>query len=80
MPILAVTPDLQVGRQMALLWGAHSVQSEDVHSYEEMVAVAQRAVKQEEFARPGDLVVVVAGIPFAQTGSTNNIRLLRITN
>jgi pyruvate kinase len=80
LPILAVTPDLQVARQMALLWGAHSIQSEDVHSYEEMVAVAQRAVRQEEFARPGDLVVVVAGIPFAQTGTTNNIRLLRLTN
>jgi pyruvate kinase len=80
LPILAVTPDLQVARRMALLWGAHSVQSADVHSYEEMVAVAEGAVRQEDFARAGDLVVVVAGIPFAQAGSTNNLRILRIAN
>jgi pyruvate kinase len=78
LPILAVTPDLRVARQLALLWGAHSVQSEDIHSYEEMVAVAQSVVRQEEFSRAGDLVVVVAGIPFGQSGSTNNLRILRI--
>ena len=65
---------------MALLWGAHSVQSEDVHSYEEMVGVAANAVSQESFAQAGDLVVVVAGIPFAQAGSTNNLRVLRIVS
>ena len=80
LPILAVTPDIQVARQMALLWGAHSVQSEDVHSYEEMVGVAATAVSQENFAQAGDLVVVVAGIPFAQAGSTNNLRVLRIVS
>jgi len=45
---------------------------------EEMVAVAQSVVRQEEFSRAGDLVVVVAGIPFGQSGSTNNLRILRI--
>ena len=78
LPILAITPNLQVARQMALLWGAHSVRSENVHSYEEMVAVAEVTVRQEEFARPGDLAVVVAGIPFGQAGSTNNLRVVRI--
>ena len=35
-------------------------------------------VENEEFARPGELVVVVAGIPFGQSGSTNNLRVIRI--
>jgi pyruvate kinase len=78
LPILSITPDLQVARQMALLWGAHSVHSEDIHSYEEMVNVAAATVAQEGFAKPGDLVVVVAGIPFGQSGSTNNLRVVRI--
>jgi pyruvate kinase len=80
LPILAITPDLQVARQMALFWGAHCVQSENVRSYEEMVAVAETIVRQEEFARPGDLAVVVAGIPFGQSGSTNNLRVIRISS
>jgi pyruvate kinase len=78
LPILAITPNLLVARQMALLWGAHSVRSENVHSYEEMVRVAEATVRQEEFARAGDLAVVVAGIPFGQAGSTNNLRVVRI--
>jgi pyruvate kinase len=78
LPILAITPDLQVARRMALMWGAHSVHSEVVHSYEEMVSLAEATVRSEEFAKPGELVVVVAGIPFGQSGSTNNLRVIRI--
>jgi pyruvate kinase len=78
LPILAVTPDVAVARRMALMWGAHSVRSDDVHSYEEMVKIADATVRAEEFARLGDLVVVVAGIPFGQSGSTNNLRVIRI--
>src|SRR5215472_10526254 len=68
LPILAITPDLGVARRMALMWGAHSVRSDDVHSYEEMVKIADATVRAEDFARLGDLVVVVAGIPFGQSG------------
>jgi pyruvate kinase len=78
LPILAATPDLHVARQMALFWGAHSVRSENIHSYEEMVTVAEAIARQEDFARANDLVVVVAGIPFGQSGSTNNLRVVRI--
>jgi pyruvate kinase len=78
LPILAMTPDMQVARQMALFWGAHSVLSQHIHSYEEMVTLAEATTRQEGFARPGDLVVVVAGIPFGQSGSTNNLRVVRM--
>src|SRR5262249_34878269 len=67
LPILAVTPDIQVARRMALMWGAHSVQTAEVHSYEEMVKMAEATVRAEDFAQLGDLVVVVAGIPFGQS-------------
>jgi pyruvate kinase len=78
LPILAITPELQVARRMALMWGAHSVHSEDAHSYEEMVSLAEATVRTEGFGRNGDLAVVVAGIPFGQSGSTNNLRVIRI--
>ena len=34
--------------------------------------------RAEDFAKPGDRVLVVAGIPFGQSGSTNNLRVIRI--
>jgi len=78
LPILAITPNLQVARQMALVWGAHSVHSQDIRSYEEMVSVGTSIARREVFARCGDALVVVAGIPFGQTGSTNNLRVVRV--
>ena len=77
-PILAITPNLNVARHMSLLWGAHSVLSEDVHSYEQMVSEAVKVARQQEFAEPGDTAVIVAGVPFGETGTTNNLRTVRI--
>jgi pyruvate kinase len=78
LPIVAITPNLQVARQMALLWGAHSVQSKDVASYEEMVSVASSIVAAEGLAAATSTLVVVAGIPFGQTGTTNNLRVVTL--
>ncbi|UHC14461.1 pyruvate kinase [Methylobacterium currus] len=77
-PILALTPNLATARRLCLLWGAHSVQTEDVDSYEEMVAKAAQHAQAEEFAKPNDHIVIAAGIPFHTTGNTNNIRLVQI--
>jgi pyruvate kinase len=76
--ILAVTPDEAASRRLCLLWGAHSVLSEDVHSYEEMVAKAVENAVSEDFAKPHDLVLIVAGVPFGQAGTTNNLRVVQI--
>lgn len=76
--ILTITPDQSVARRMALLWGAHSVLSDDIHSYEEMVAVAERAALSERFASHGDNIIIVAGIPFARAGTTNNLRVIHL--
>ncbi|WP_293867319.1 pyruvate kinase [uncultured Alsobacter sp.] len=76
--VLAITPDLAVSRRLCLLWGAHSLWADDVHTYEEMVDMATARSLSEEFARPNDAIVVVAGIPFAQAGTTNNLRVVQI--
>ncbi|KQO80493.1 pyruvate kinase [Methylobacterium sp. Leaf90] len=77
-PILALTPNIDTSRRLSLLWGAHSVRTDDVDSYEEMTAKACHHAQEEGFAKPNDIVVVAAGIPFHTTGNTNNIRLIQI--
>jgi len=79
-PIISVSPDKSIARRLALLWGVHSIQSEDISSHREMVVKAATLSVEEGFARPGDQVVVVAGIPFGEAGSTNNLRVLKIRN
>ena len=77
-PILALTPSLATSRRLCLLWGAHSVLTEDVDSYEEMTERAAHYAQQEGFAEPNDIIVTTAGIPFHTPGNTNNIRLIQI--
>ncbi|WP_438346413.1 pyruvate kinase [Methylorubrum populi] len=77
-PILALTPNLATSRRLSLLWGAHSIHTQDVDSYEEMTAKAAHYAQAEGFAKPNDVVVAAAGIPFHVPGNTNNIRLIQI--
>jgi len=79
LPTLAITPSREISRRLCLLWGAYSVLSDDVHSYEEMVDHATELAVKEQFARTGDHIVVVAGIPFAKAGTTNNLRVATVT-
>ncbi|UMY18744.1 pyruvate kinase [Methylobacterium organophilum] len=77
-PILALTPDLDTSRRLSLLWGTHSVRSDEVGTYEAMVENALIHAAEEGFAAANDVVVVAAGIPFAVPGNTNNIRIAQI--
>ncbi|OYQ31804.1 pyruvate kinase [Niveispirillum lacus] len=77
-PVLAATPHEGVARRLALVWGAHAIHSGDVGTYEEMVDRARTLAVKEEFVRPGERIVIVAGIPFGQAGSTNNLRIAKI--
>lgn len=74
-PILCLTAQLQTARRLAIVWGAHCVHTEDIHSFSEMVAKACRIAKQEEFANMGEKLVVTAGVPFGTPGSTNVLRI-----
>jgi pyruvate kinase len=77
-PILAMTPDERTARRLCLMWGVHGALSEIVHSYEEMVDRAAATALAEDFARPADQIVVVAGIPFGRAGTTNNLRVVQL--
>jgi pyruvate kinase len=78
-PIVATTPSVEVSRRLCLLWGTHSAVSEDVKSYEEMVERATELAKREGFASARDTLVVVAGIPLGQAGTTNNLRVVSVS-
>jgi len=77
-PILALTPHREIYRRLALLWGTHAALIEDVHSYEEMIARAEASALSRGFAAAGGLIAVVAGMPFGDSGTTNNIRILSV--
>jgi pyruvate kinase len=74
-PILVMTPKLQTARRMTLVWGVHPVVGEDIHDVTEMAETGAGAALKEGFAKPGQRVILIAGVPFGTPGSTNMIRI-----
>ncbi|MGE0698169.1 MAG: pyruvate kinase [Hyphomicrobiaceae bacterium] len=77
-PILSLSPTEHTARQLALLWGTHAIPTQDIQTYDDMVERAKAHAVEEGFAKEGDRIVIVAGIPFGRQGSTNNVRVARI--
>ncbi|TMH14411.1 MAG: pyruvate kinase, partial [Betaproteobacteria bacterium] len=77
-PILSMTPSLATARCLALVWGVHSVQTPDVSDVAEMVEHACRHAVAEEFAKPGDTILISAGMPFGTPGATNLLRIATV--
>ena len=77
-PILSLTPHLNTARRMALVWGVHSVLSEDISRVTDMVRNASRSAMEEGFARKGESMVITAGIPFGRSGTTNMLRIAQV--
>ena len=74
-PILALTSRPATARKMCLTWGCHCVAVGPVERFKEAVVSAVRAALSEEIASPSDLIVVTAGVPFGQAGTTNILRI-----
>jgi pyruvate kinase len=77
-PILALTPSASTGRRMTLAWGVEAVGAQPVASMTEAVRQACDASRREGLAKVNDEVVVVAGMPFGQSGATNALRVARV--
>jgi pyruvate kinase len=76
--LLVFTPNENVQRQMALLWGAEAHLVWTVNTTDDMVRQVDSALVTRGVCRPQDLVIVVAGTPPSKPGSTNTIRVHRI--
>ena len=75
--LIVMTPELKVKRRLSLLWGVYPFVSK-VQGYEPAIQEAQEIMKKENFAKIGDAIIVVAGMPFGISGWTNSIRVVDI--
>jgi len=78
-PVLALTPNERAYRQMSIVWGVIPALSEEIHSTDEMVEVANKQIiemmKRAVGISVGDRYVITAGVPFGMRGTTNLIRV-----
>jgi pyruvate kinase len=74
-PIIALSPNVNTARKLALVWGVHSVVTEDAHDLDDMVSRACRISFKEGFAKAGERVIIVCGVPLGTPGATNMLRI-----
>jgi pyruvate kinase len=77
-PIIALSPVVHTARRLSLVWGMHCVVTEDAVDLDDMVDRACRITHDEKFGKPGDRVIITAGVPLRTPGATNMLRIAYI--
>ena len=77
-PILALTDEPRTYRQLALVWGVVPALVRHCRSYDEMVEVGLEEARVRELAKAGDRVILTAGVPFDEPGTTNTLKVERV--
>ena len=76
--IVGISPNIKTARKLQIVWGVHSCVGQDAKNTKEMVSNACTIVKKAELAHPDDFIVITAGVPFGNAGSTNLLRIAKI--
>ena len=77
-PIIGLSPERLTSRQLALIWGVHTIHAQEPKSFSGMIENACELAKKEGIVKKGDSVVITAGAPIGVPGSTNNLRIAKI--
>ena len=78
-PILAVTPHVDVARQLQLVWGVKPLLVLDLPSAGQTFQSALSVAQEKQLLREGDLVVMTAGTLQGVSGSTDLIKVEVVT-
>lgn len=73
--IVAVTFSERQARGLALSWGVYPYVTEKPESTDQMMDLASRVAVQEGFAKEGDLIIITAGVPVGERGTTNLMKI-----
>ena len=74
-PILALSTSVHTLRRLCLVWGVTCVATGPIERFKSAVVSAARAVRELGFGTQADQIVVTAGVPFNQPGTTNILRV-----
>lgn len=74
-PIIAVTSSDIPSRKLTLVWGVQPIVGTKVHSTDELLENAVEESLKHHYVKHGDLVVITAGVPVGQAGTTNLMKV-----
>ena len=73
-PVAAMTMREKTRRQLAICWGVVPFLTGEVNSTDRIFSLTTEVAVKEGLVRPGDTVVITAGVPLGKSGSTNLIK------
>lgn len=74
-PIVAVTSHHAVMRRLALVWGVYPQLGELANTTDDMLDIAVQQSLNSKIVKHGDLVVITAGVPVGESGTTNLMKI-----
>jgi pyruvate kinase len=74
-PIIGVTTEEKTYRRLALTWGVQPLLVQRVHNTDAMLQVTVEAAHKAHLVKNGDKVVLTAGVPVNNPGTTNLIQV-----
>ena len=72
--IISLTQSESTRRQLAISWGVHPYLCGEVDSTDRMFSLAVDVARKEGVVKPGETVVITAGVPLGKSGTTNLIK------
>ncbi|MEI6153425.1 MAG: pyruvate kinase [Deltaproteobacteria bacterium] len=77
-PIVALSPEERVVRQMPIYWGVIPYMVRHMENTDELVNEVESALVRSGYAKPGDRIVIVASLPPSISGKTNFMKIHEI--
>ncbi|MGN1032602.1 MAG: pyruvate kinase, partial [Intestinibacter sp.] len=74
-PIVAATDSDVTKRQLSLSWGVYAVKAPKASNTDEVVEYSIDASREAGYVKEGELVVITAGVPVGESGTTNLIKV-----
>ncbi len=74
-PVLALTPSRTVYGELLLYWGVRPYLITEPASIDEIFALGARLAGELGYARPGDSIIITAGVPIGEAGTTNMLKV-----
>ena len=78
-PVLALTTSQIVAGKLMLYWGVRPHLIEEPSSVDDMFAMGAKLTRRLGVAKPGDLIIIAAGLPIGEAGSTNMLKVEKIS-
>ena len=79
-PIISLSPIVSTARRLSLVWGLHCVAGPEPRELEDMIHRACHVAFTEGYAKPGQRIIVIAGVPLGTPGATNMLRIAFISS